>query len=40
MMAAEMQIGVNIPVGDLSCYWPDAKAAKLAAAREDIEKQE
>ncbi|USW56156.1 Putative acetate transporter GPR1/FUN34/SatP family [Septoria linicola] len=39
MMAAEMQIGVNIPVGDLSCYWPDAKAAKLAAAREDIEKQ-
>ncbi|KAF7190754.1 Protein alcS [Pseudocercospora fuligena] len=37
MMAAEMQLGVNIPVGDLSCYWPDAKRAK---AVEDVEKQE
>lgn len=26
MMAAEMQIGINIPVGDLSHYWSDTKA--------------
>lgn len=40
MMAAEMRMG-NVPVGDLSHYWPDAKAEKVAAAAEhDVEKQD
>lgn len=36
MMAAEMQIGINIPIGDLSHYWKDVSSAKAA----DVEKQE
>jgi uncharacterized protein len=40
MMAAEMQLGINIPVGDLSHYWPDAKRAKAAQAAADVEKQD
>lgn len=37
MMAAEMRIGINIPIGDLSHFWADTKAVE---ASEDIEKQD
>lgn len=37
MMAAEMRIGINIPIGDLSHFWADTKAAE---AVHDVEKQE
>lgn len=37
MMAAEMRLGINIPIGDLSHFWKDTKAAQ---ATQDIEKQE
>ncbi|KAF2173512.1 hypothetical protein M409DRAFT_61888 [Zasmidium cellare ATCC 36951] len=37
MMAAEMRIGINVPIGDLSHFWADTKAAE---AVHDVEKQE
>lgn len=36
MMSAEMNMGINIPVGDLSHYWADTRASTV----EDVEKQE
>jgi hypothetical protein len=33
MMSAEMRMPFNLPVGDLSGYWPDASGAT------DVEKQ-
>lgn len=35
MMAAEMRIGFNVPIGDLSHFWADTKATET-----DVEKQE
>ncbi|CAK3902640.1 Clavaminate synthase [Lecanosticta acicola] len=37
MMAAEMRIGINIPIGDLSHFWNDTKSAEKVS---DVEKQE
>jgi uncharacterized protein len=34
IMAAEMRLGINFPVGDLSHFWP-----KTDVPLEDIEKQ-
>lgn len=36
MMSAEMGMGINIPIGDLSHYWKDTRANVV----EDVEKQE
>lgn len=34
MMAAEMRLAINLPVGDLSRYWPKTDVEMATAAKE------